>query len=151
MPIETLKEAKEHLRSNFEKGCKCPACGQFVKLYKRKFNTVMARSLISLYQLGGGFHHVKEIIKGISDTGTNDFSKLKYYGFIAEEINVETQKRTSGNWKITQTGIDFVLRNITVHSYVLLYNGKMQGFSGEQINIETALGNRFNYAELMEY
>ena len=41
-PQSTLQEVRENIRENFNKGCKCHACGQLVKLYKIKFNSNMA-------------------------------------------------------------------------------------------------------------
>ncbi len=147
--METVSEVKEFIKLNSEKGTHCPCCGQFVKVYKRKFNTVMVRGLISLYKLGPGYHHVRDIIKGISSTGTNDFSKLRYYGLIQEQCNTDSTKRTSGNWKITPKGELFVLNKISLPKYVFIYNANIEGFSEEFVTIEQALDNKFNYNELM--
>ena len=148
--METIKEAKQHLRANFKhKGTNCPCCGQFVKLYKRKLGSVMARTLIQLYKMDKEFNHVREIVKGISETGTNDFSKLAYWGLIDEMSNDSLAKRTSGFWRITPKGRQFVERKITVNQYALIYNRLCEGFSVETINISEALGKKFNYNELM--
>ena len=72
----TIQEAKNFLKENFEKGCICPTCNKIVKKYVRPLNSVMARMLIRLYHLPEGWNHVSDIAKGISETGTNDFSKL---------------------------------------------------------------------------
>ena len=59
--METIKEAKEHLRNNFEEGIDCPCCGQFVKLYKRKLNSGMAATLIRIVKFNGSSEvHVKD-------------------------------------------------------------------------------------------
>ena len=148
--MESIKEGKIYLRQEFAKGTECPCCGQFVKLYKRKLGSVMGRAIIRLYNLGEGYHHVKEIIKGISATGTNDFSKLKYWQLIKEMPNLEDlDKKNCGYWKITQKGIEFVKQNIDVPSHVHIYNGKVLGFEDTTTNIIASLGNKFSYKELM--
>ena len=40
------EDTKRFLRANYEKGCRCPACDQHVKLYKRALSSGMARALI---------------------------------------------------------------------------------------------------------
>ena len=141
-----LSEAKERTLNQIEVGVECPCCGQFAKEYRRKLNSAMALYLIRLCKLTGGYHHISEI--GLV-TGGGDFAKLKYYGFIEEEINENTAKRTSGVWKLTPEGRAFARNESTVTSHFRIYNSKLLGFSGEQINIIDALGQRFNYEELM--
>ena len=148
--MKTLEAAKAHLRDNWKKGTHCPCCTQFVKLYKRKFNTVMVLSLINLSYLGAGFHHVSNIMEGISKTGTNDFSKLKYCVMIAEMSNNNKAKKTSGYWAITDKGLTFLDRSLaTVPKYANIYNGQLMGFSEERTTIQGALGDGFDFHELM--
>lgn len=147
--METIKEVKEHLRENFENGTECPCCGQFVKLYKRKFGSVMARTLIRLNRMPHHYNHVKDIVQGISDTGTNDFSKMKYWGLIEEQSNDDNGKKNSGYWAITQKGEEFVNMRLEIPSHAFVYNSTLQGFSNGYTNIIQALGNKFNYKELM--
>ena len=87
--IKTLEEAKQYLRDNYEKGTNCLCCGQRVQRYKRKLNSSMARMLIRLNILSRNAEwvHLRDIIKGISDTGGGDFSKLSYWGLIQEKKN----------------------------------------------------------------
>jgi ssDNA-binding Zn-finger/Zn-ribbon topoisomerase 1 len=147
--METIQEAKQHLKENYKKGVKCPCCNQNVKLYKRRLGSVMARCLIKLSVMGEGYHHVKDIVSGISDTGTNDFSKLRYWGMIEEQSNDDDTKRTSGHWRITDKGRLFARNSIYVPMYVFIYNGKKQGFSVGETNIVEALGTKFNYSQLI--
>jgi len=150
----TLLEIKEYLKKNYEKGIDCPCCRQFVKIYKRKLNTIMAQTLIRLYWLDKnkeGYYHCKQIVEGISDTGTNDFSKLIYWGLVEEKKKevTQTKTRTSGYWKITDKGKGFVLNQFKLPSYTYVYNGKSYGFSEQMSDIEDCLGVKFNYKSLM--
>jgi len=143
-----VSEARKDLLNQLDVGVECPCCGQFAKEYKRKLNSAMALYLIRLYKLTEGYHHISEI-DGANRGG--DFAKMKYYGFIEEEINEDTSKRTSGVWKITPEGRAFALNESTVTSHFRVYNGELLGFTGEQINIIEALGQHFNYEELMSF
>lgn len=148
--LKTIEAAKEYLRLNFEDGCKCPCCDQYVKLYKRKIYKSPAKALFGLYKLGRGFHHFTKIgnSAGFSYTGEIGISKLKYWNLIEEEVNINTKKKNSGNWKITKKGCDFIEGKISIPKYVLIYNTKIQGFDGDMIYISDILEN-FNYQELM--
>jgi len=155
--METIEEAKDYLRNNYKKGCTCPACGQFVKLYKRKLNSSMARSLILLYRKSKSnpdveYYHIYNDLLGVDfGIGGSELSKLKYWGMVdeLEKDPDNTKSRTSGYWKITEKGKRFVKGELTVQKYVLLYNGELRGFEGDQINIRNSLGNKFDYIELM--
>lgn len=154
---DSVKEAKQFLRENYVKGVDCPCCGQLVKLYKRKITSASCKALINLYKLckqNGGYHHLKEFMVGVADTGSNDFNKLKFYNFIhkrelTEKEKVEGKKKSSGFYTITREGSEFVEGIKTVQKYCLVYDDRFLGFTGENINIEIALGNNFNYRELM--
>lgn len=144
-----LEEAKQELQENLHEGTECPCCGQFAKLYKRKFNSTMARCLIKLYGMEDKFHHVSQIIEGISPTGSGDFSKLRYWGAIEEMPNDNRTKKTSGYWRITEAGRDIVQNPLKkLEGYALVYNSEALKMEGETTLVD-ALGEKFDYQELM--
>lgn len=146
----TVQETKDFLRQNYEKGCTCPSCGQFVKLYKRKLNSSMARALIILFNLSKTqeWIHSREITKNVNITG--DFAKMAYWKLIEEKKKEGGEdKRTSGIWKITERGRQFVRGQIRIPAYVFIYNAKLQGFSDDTATIRDCLGKKFSYSELM--
>ena len=149
--METIKEAKAYVREHWtdKDGAECPCCGLLVKVYKRFINSIMARGLISIYHLGEGYHHVSDIMSAISPSGSSDFSKLRYYGFIEQKINDKTSKHTSGLWKIKEAGVDFVLNKTSYQKYFYVFNKKCLKFEGEYVSIVDGLGENFHYQELM--
>lgn len=146
---DTLQEAKQYLRDNWHKGVNCKCCGQFVKLYKRKFGSLQAQALIMMYQLHqeSEWVHVREIIEKLNIHG--DFSKMAYWKLIEEKENTSSDKKNSGYWKITEIGKQFVLNSIEIPSHVFVYNAKLQGYSETKTNIVKSLGEKFSYKELM--
>ena len=152
---KTIKEGKEFLRAGWEKGVECPCCGQLVKLYKRKLNIGMAVFLISLYKLDQERHdwfHAREILALTkSYTTSRDYCILEYFGLAEprEKDPEDTDRRTSGYWRLTDKGREFVLNHINVLSHVLIFNNRYFRAVGKDINIIQALGNKFNYQELM--
>jgi hypothetical protein len=148
--METIDQAKQYLRDNCKKGVECPCCHQYVKLYKRPMHTAMAVSLIKLYRLSRErieYHHINEYV----DLSAGDFSKLRYWGLVEEKQKDadDSTKRTSGYWKITDAGIQFVLEQAKVQSHILLFNSKFLGFAGDMVSIKDVLKNKFNYQDLM--
>jgi len=151
--IKTLEEAKQYLRDNYEKGTECLCCKQRVQLYKRKLNAGMCYGLIALYRISNGndFIHIPtEFTKRKINNSNTELSKLAYWGLIEEKKNEDSSKRTSGYWRITQRGIDFVNKKILLPRHALIYNGKCRGFTKEGVSIIMALGDKFNYDELMQ-
>jgi len=147
---ETIIEGKNYLRENFSTGVGCPCCGQFVKQYKRKLNSNQAWCLISLvklYRQEARFFHINEIG---TPAGGGDFAKLRYWKLIEEKKHKGSDKRTSGFWIPTEFGIDFVNDMVRVYKHVFIFNGKVTGWSDESTNIIEALGDKFNYIELMQ-
>ena len=149
--METIKEAKEYLKDNFEKGCSCPTCNQFVKLYKRKLGSPQTKALILLYHMNkknnDEWVHVRDITRDLNVT--SDFSKNVYWKLIEEKPLSGEDKKTSGFWRITDKGKAFVERRIKLKSHVLIYNAKIIGFSENYTDIISSLGKRFSYRELM--
>jgi len=149
----TLPELKAYLRRNFNEGVRCPCCEQFVKIYKRRINCQMAKSLIDLYFMPGArngkwYHRVD--FKDDRFAGGGDFAKLRYWNLVEEKPNLEdVDKKCSGMWKITKDGMDFVVGRLQVPKYVHVYNTKVYDKSGDMIGITTALGTKFSYRELM--
>ena len=149
---KTIKEGKAFLRSNFKKGSSCPCCGQFVKLYSRKLNNSQVRGLINLYNLDlkatNEFFHVRTITSDVNLTG--DFAKLVYWKMIEEKSNEDSTKKNSGYWKITELGRRFLRNEIKVPSHILLFDSKFQGYGEKSTDVKQALGEKFNYEELMK-
>lgn len=153
-----ILEAKQFLKDNARKGVDCPCCGQFVKIYKRKFNSGMARSAIYAYKIQSKlppsveyFHAVQEFSELKQNASTLEFSKLAYWGLVKAKPNKNNpHKKDSGLWKLTEKGWQFVDGYLQIKQYVFVFNSKVLGFSDEETDILNSLGNKFSYKELMK-
>ena len=148
--LETLEQAKAHVEQGLSVGIECPCCGQLAKLYKRKIYATPAAELIALFRLDSThdpdqFYH----ISNFRNLHGGDISKLRYWGLVEERTNEDDTKRTSGYWRITDKGRRFALGKITVPKYAYIYNSELHGFSEQHQSIIDALGEKFNYPELM--
>jgi len=130
----------------------CPCCGRYAQIYSRRIHATIARKLINLYNLGGDDRYVhtsRLILDG--ESGIGDFSKAKYWKLIQEAENTNDGKRTSGNWKLTEKGVGFVLNLITIPKSVKIFDDRVFGFSEEHVNIKECLDSGgFDYAEIMK-
>lgn len=142
----TLADAKAWLLNRLEDGDRCPCCGQNAKLYKRKINSGMARSLIHIYRIGGkGWVHVRAIGAQSREEG-----KLAYWGLLEEQTGVGLHGGRAGYWRVTDLGEAFLKHGLLVPKYAKVYDGKVRGFEGDDVGIREALGTKFNYDDLMK-
>lgn len=142
----TLREARDILRELVYEGHKCPLCTQMAKVYRRRINSTMARTLIKIYREGGttSFVHTASL-----PGDTHEASQLSWWGLIEEEKAVRPDGGKAGRWRVTGRGELFVKGRIRVPTYALIYDGRVLGLDGPGASIVTALGRRFNYYELM--
>lgn len=145
-PGDTIHVGKQWLRQQLDQGAHCPLCGQHAKMYRRKINSGMARSLIHIYRIAGnGWVHVSAIGARSREEG-----KLAYWGLLEEQKATGLHGGRAGYWRLTDKGIAFVRGNLKVEKYALIYDGRVYGFDGtEMISIKDALGTKFDYQDLM--
>lgn len=151
---KTLPQARAIVKANREDGITCPCCDQFAKVYKRTITSTMARWLIMLVKLSEEDHRYFSVSEPWSlaiNKGTGDVAKLAVWGLIESKPKDEddTVRKTSGNWRPTSKGFQFVYNQTRIPKYALIYNATLIGYDGFEISIGTALGQKFNYTELM--
>lgn len=135
-----------YVRDRRDKGVVCPGCGQLAKIYRRKVNSGMARSLIAMYRAGGTtWVDVTEV----TDRRSREEGKLAYWGLVEEFPEGREDGGRAGMWRVTNLGRSFVLGHTTVPQTAEVYNGMCLRTYGPDTSIVTALGTKFNYSELM--
>lgn len=82
-----------------------------------------------------------------------DWRYLAYWGLIQTRTveSKHSDKKNSGYWQITPLGKDFVSGRCTLKNKIVVYNGQLLRTEGQLIYIKEALGDKFNYPELMGY
>lgn len=158
--VVTLKDAQQYNREHWHEGCKCLACGQRVQLYNYKFFASSAFALIRLFNLtetnpDQEWFHVKDYAEAGKDRPrAHHFAELRFWELIEKcDVNDDPAKKSSGYWKITEKGKQFVNEEIKVQSRILIYNNIFVGFAenSSEITVREALGNKFDYEELMGF
>lgn len=133
-------------------GFKCKCCGQYCKLYTRKLNSSMALVLLLIWKSGKtNYIHVENFLKELNRANLRaDFHKLVWFNLLERKKELrEDNSPRNGFYKITGRGIAFAGNKLTVPKCVKIYNNHFEGFEGEQVNIIQALGEKFNYQELI--
>lgn len=133
----TLGEVKTWLAWRLQDGTRCPACHQHAKVYRRKMNSGMARVLILMYARAGlGWQKTRDL----DNSGT--IAKCAYWGLV--------EPGARGTWRVTSVGADFVNGLVAIASHAEVYDGRLLGLDATtRITVHEALGDRFDYAELM--
>lgn len=143
----TLEEAKDWLRSKADKGAKCPCCTQYTKIYSRKLRGNMAKTIIRMYRTNKlDWVYLPSIRDGAAP---RDDTLSSHWGLIEEAKEKRDDGGRAGWWRVTEKGEAFIRGQIKVPKYVRLFDGRVLGFTGDDVSIFDALGTKFDYQELM--
>jgi len=146
----TLADARRHVRANWEEGVACPCCGLYVRLYKRKLNSSMARGLIAMH-CAAGTNYIN-IYDGlpIANVAARQLPTTRYWKMVERpDVHKTDRNPRSGLYRLTSRGVDFVLNRIWAPRHVFVYNDRVRKIGDEHTCVTEALGDHFNYAELM--
>lgn len=152
----SLAFAQEWLGERLKVGEACPCCTQLSKVYARTITSTMAYALICIYRAGDDWLHVPDYLSRVCQVGPTvrggDWAKLTAWGLLQEHeggVREDGSSRT-GYYRITAAGKAFVKGETTLPRYALFYDGRVLRLAGDkQITINSALGKRFDYRELM--
>lgn len=139
--LETLKAGKKEA---------CPCCGRWAQVYKRSISETVAAQLIRLHHLGGDhlYIHASKLIPD-GQSGSGDLGKAKYFGLIVEMPHDKGAKKSSGYWKLTQNGVDYVRGLHAIPTFCYVFDDKVLEFSEKLEFITDTVGRKFDYEALI--
>lgn len=152
-----LREAREAHERALEqtrpgRAVECPLCGHEHRTYRRKLNSGMAAVTVRLYALGHGpameWVNVVRLFPNTTHRG-GEWAQIRHWGLALPRERRTGSTNSPGDWKITPLGVAFVEGRLEVPRYVETRGGVLLGKSEETTSIVGALGNAFNYAELL--
>lgn len=142
-----IRAMRKALVDKVDNGATCPCCGTWLYQYRRGLNSGMARSLIEMYRAGS-----TNFIQ-VADTIGNDRreeAKLRFWGLVENSGDRRDDGAPkAGYWRVTALGEQFVLGAVKLPKYAVVVGNQLQTLEGPDISIQEALGNRFDYDELM--
>lgn len=151
--IVTIKEAQTWIAKTTTSfgQCKCPVCGQKVKIYPRKLSSALARFLIEIYNLTAGrrpderwIKVSQELIVQSRHHITRDYSILRFWGLL------EKKEKEGKVWRITDSGLAFVEGRLVVPQKAYIYNNYCLRLSETVTDIKGALGSKFHLSEILK-
>lgn len=132
-------------------GVSCPCCGRHTQVYRRRLPADAARFVVLLVHLWQRTPTARREWIDIRhfEVRGGDYAKAVHWGLAElKENTFDPEKKNCGLWKPTQRGIDFV-NGARVPSHVFLYLNEVVGHSDSFVGVREALGEKFNYEELM--
>jgi len=66
-----------------------------------------------------------------------------------QEAGIERETRTSGMWRLTPMGVDFIFNGTTAPSKVFVYNDHRIGASDDAVTARDCAYEKFNYDAMM--
>ena len=130
----------------------CPCCGASNKVYKRKLSSTMTATMCAISTIGeeGEWVHLSSVPRRLIHGG--EVAQLQHWKLLEQKRNDNTRKRRSGMWRLTPKGYAFVRRKLRVpsHAFVCAPGDRLLGWEITTTGVVEALGNHFDYEELME-
>ena len=159
LPVGTLAAARALVMVKRDEGVDCPCCDQFAKIYRRKLNSSMARSLVHVYRFfaaNDDWLHAPSYLTERKVNATNDFGLLRHWGLVVHRGAMRDDgSDRDGFYKITDLGQQFVEGGVAIPKFIYLYSQQLLGLSDgvysdrKLTTIRESLGSKFNYRELM--
>jgi len=143
-----------------DKGGHCPICDRWGKINIIKIRGVMIKQLHWIYKEGGGdWLHIPSQ-KPKFGINAYAFTSFKHWGMVEQKEVIKltkeeraqgmTQdKRTSGIWRVTPIGYDFLFNGLQVPKAVFTYNDVRVGQSDDSVTARECAFEKFNYDEMM--
>lgn len=150
--LTTLAEAQAWIRDQADgDGARCPCCTQLAKVYRRRLNAGMARSLIVMYRCHGLAWQDKTVTLSGVGAAARDESLLRYWCLLEEADATREDGGRAGWWRVTTRGALFVRDMLRVPAHAIVYDGRCLGLDDQagRIGIRDALSRKFDYDELM--
>jgi len=164
----TLEQARNNWDLTIrDKGGHCPCCDRWGKVYRHKVSESMVKSLLWIASNHGENWIDIPRVAPKSVVATYTFATLKWWHLIQpmnldmsvkveiddegneKLVREDSEKRSSGLWRVTPLGMQFARGLVQIPKFVYLYNDTLKDVSVETVYIKDCVGEKFNYAEIM--
>jgi hypothetical protein len=146
----TLAESKEWLQKNVRNGVICPCCDRFDKIYNYSLPLSSVKALTRLGKISRMNTDYVAHYTEFNNNKSQTFVKFQYINLVFQpETDEGSTKKTSGNWSITEKGIDFIQGRISIPSHLIIYHNELIGVSETNKYIDDFWSD-FNYKEMMD-
>jgi len=130
----------------------CPVCDRWGKINKVKLTSGMARSLAWLVSKSAGAENgwvnTRDDVP-LFMLRSNSIGHLKHWNLVQAREPDTSKVKTSGVWRATLDGHDFVHSRLTVPAHVFVYNDAVVRASIDFVGIVDCFTEYFDYREVM--
>ena len=130
----------------------CPVCDRWGKINKVKLTSGMARSLAWLVSKSAdaenGWVNTRNDVPMFM-LRSNSIGHLKYWGLVQSREPESSKVKTSGVWRATLDGHDFVHSRLSVPSHMFVYNDAVVRMGLDYVSIADCFAEDFDYREVM--
>jgi hypothetical protein len=133
-------------------GGKCPCCGRWGKINAHNLNADPVRALIWLVNAAGPKRKWIDV-PATAPRGllrSKKMSVLKHWGLIERRKNENSKIKSSGVWRPTRLGVEFVAGCVRVAKKVYVFDDTKIQESAETITVQEALSKKFDYDKVMQ-
>ena len=157
----TLEYVQRRLSAFLLEGSDCPCCGQHVKMRSESLTRTVVEPLIWMAEnfcvidwSGRTPILVEARWVSVSKSAPREFrtsrhyTRAKYWGLIEQSIEDSVEEQlTSGLWRLTQKGLEFISGNISLPKKAHVYLKVERGYDGDRIHVNDALNCEFSLRE----
>jgi hypothetical protein len=138
-----------------KEGAICPCCDRFGKVYARSINNSMATTLRWMYDYakihGSDTWINMRTDSPIESVASCEYARLVWWHVIEKKpIDVVSKKKSTGIYRITKLGIDFIEGRALIPKNIFLHNDELLGESEEMTDFVSCLKDSFDYQKLMQ-
>ena len=106
--------------------------------------------LVKVWEKRGGWIDVRKDERFRDCTRNGNYAYLLHWGVVEQRPNEDnTAKRTSGEWKPTRKGVEYVYGREALPTHVYIFDNKVQAWEDSQAFIDASLGSKFDYEKFM--
>lgn len=156
LPPTTLSAARKEWDATIrDSGGHCPCCDRWGKVNRYKVTENMAKTLLWMAANHGTEWVDMPNVAPRHALQTKSYSTMKHWGLIERHpmlVNDDgslPDKKFSGLWRVTPTGISFAKGKSFIPKHVYIYDDQVVDVSTDSISIQDCFGEKFSYDEAM--
>ena len=139
------------------KGDHCPVCDRWGKINTVTLRGIMIKTMHWIHREGNGDWVDVPARAPRFVSRSYAFSRLKHWYLVEQKYippvvrdeQEVRETRTSGMWRLTPIGIDFIFNGATAPDKVFIYNDRRVGASDDMVTARECINEKFNYDVMM--
>lgn len=148
---KTLAQARKEYRQTIKgDGGRCPCCRRWGKINGYQITSTQVRGMIWMLKRFRRNQWVELAKAPKWVLRSKSMATLHHWNLLENKSKKDDEdKRSSGFWRLTQTGRNYLRCHITLPKYAFVFDNTLVKFSKEHVDVIQSLGKKFSYEELM--